>query len=745
MVGLREMAKNDLRPNILFITPPFTQLNTPYPATIFLKGFLKTIGIASNQCDLGIEVISFIFSAEGVEALFGEVEKSMRPLSANARRMVQLLDDYIHAIDPVMEFLRGNNPELAHLICGRKWLPEASRFGQTTDVARDFGNMGIHDRAKYLATLFIEDLSDLIVEAVDPHFGFSRYAERLGRSASSFDDLKAELGQELPERFIDGIMTGILQQKITDHGPAVVALSVPFPGNIYSALKCGQWIKQHHPNIQVVMGGGFVNTELRSLSDPRVFEYVDFITLDDGEMPLLNLMEHFAGTRKREDLKRTFAISKGSVVFFNGSKDPDLAQKDAGIPDYSGLPLNKYLSVIEMANPMHRLWGDGRWNKLMLAHGCYWGKCTFCDVTLDYIKRYEPNKPSAICDRMESIIAQTKHHGFHFTDEAAPPGLLRDVALEILRRKLTVAWWTNIRFETNFTPDLCLLLKKSGCIAVSGGLEVASDRILKMINKGVTVSQVARVAANFTMAGIMVHAYLMYGFPTQTEQETIDSLEVVRQLFMNGAVQSGFWHQFAMTAHSPVGLDPQKFGVAREEAAPGRFANNDLVPIDMTGCDHESFGDGLKKAMYNYMHGICFDFPLQEWFGFRVPRTTIAPNFIRKIIFHELLVQPNAHSKVIFVGSAPLVTFFTRHKKGNSIPSARITIQTPAKEVTIQTTEIIGRWLMDIFPRLTLGNHDLPTFGQLEELFKASGLGDFKTFRDGMVFRTLRENGLLVV
>ncbi|MEI7725146.1 MAG: radical SAM protein [Bacteroidota bacterium] len=626
------MAKNDLKTRILFLTPPFTQLNTPYPATAFLKGFLQTHHVPCRQADLGIEVISALFSTEGFTALFREVEKYPRKLSANARHMVQHSAGYIDTIKLVMAFLRGGNPELAHLICGRHWIPEASRFGQTTDLDHDFGHLGINDRAKYLATLYLEDISDLIVEAVDQHFGFSRYAERLGRSASSFDELDAELNQEPPGRFLDHILTGLLKQKIADYLPEIVAISVPFPGNLYSALKCGQWIKKHHANIPVVMGGGFVNTELRSLTDPRVFNYVDFITLDDGEMPLLNLTEHLAGTRKREDLKRTFALSDESVVFYNGSSDADVVQKDAGTPDYSDLPLNQYLSVIEMANPMHRLWSDGRWNKLMLAHGCYWGQCTFCDTTLDYIRRYEPNKATVICDRIEAIIAQTNHHGFHFTDEAAPPALLRELAKEIIRRKLTVVWWTNIRFETSFTRDLCLLLKESGCIAVSGGLEVASDRILKMINKGVTVAQVARVAGNFTRTGILVHAYLMYGFPTQTAQETIDSLEVVRQLFMNGVVQSGYWHQFAMTAHSPVGLNPEKFGVEKENQPPGSFANNDLIPIDKSGCNHEAFSDGLKKSLYNYMHGICFDFPLQEWFDFRIPRTTVPRNFIRNIL-----------------------------------------------------------------------------------------------------------------
>ncbi len=172
---------------------------------------------------------------------------------------------------------------------------------------------------------------------------------------------------------------------------------------------------------------------------------------------------------------------------------------------------------------------------------------------------------------------------------------MRSLAIEIIRRKLVVSWWTNVRFEKSFTRDLCLLLKASGCIAVSGGLEVASDRLLQLIQKGITVAQVARVNKHFTQAGIMVHAYLMYGFPTQTAQETIDSLEMVRQMFKAGVLQSAYWHQFAMTAHSPVGMEPEKYQVFKESEAVGTFANNDIVHSDPTGADHESFSFGLKK------------------------------------------------------------------------------------------------------------------------------------------------------
>jgi radical SAM superfamily enzyme YgiQ (UPF0313 family) len=563
-------------------------------------------------------------------ALFGEIDSRKQKISKNSRRIISFREEYIRTIDPVISFLQGKNPSLAYRICEGGFLPEASRFGETDDLDWAFGSMGLQDKAKHLATLYLEDLSDLIVEAIDPHFGFSRYAEQLGRSAYVFDAIDRELKR--PNGFIDNLLIEALEGKLTRLKPTLVGLSVPFPGNLYCALKCGQWIRENHPEIRTVLGGGFAGTELRSLSDPEVFKYVDFITLDDGEAPLVQLIRYLDHQTEIGSLKRTFALVDGRVTYFDGSIEPDVRQPDAGTPDYSGLHLDKYISVIEIVNPMHRLWSDGRWNKLTLAHGCYWAHCTFCDTSLDYIRRYEANPAALICDRMEEIIRQTGQSGFHFVDEAAPPALLKALAQEIISRKLTVAWWTNIRFEKNFTPDLCALLKESGCIAMSGGLEVASNRLLKLINKGVTVEQVARVAANLTGSGIMVHAYLMYGFPSQTAQETIDSLEIVRQLFELGLVQSGFWHHFALTAHSPVGLHPEKFGILRDTLEPGSFANNDLTYSDPAGCDHDSFSEGLRKSLYNYMHGVGFDLPLGAWFDFKVPSTTVAADFIEKTI-----------------------------------------------------------------------------------------------------------------
>jgi hypothetical protein len=732
-----------LKTKLFLVTPPFTQLNTPYPATAYIKGFLNTKNIESVQADLGIEVILALFSKKGLQDLF-EFSSSKFPqeeLSDNVKRIFALQDEYIKTIDSVIAFLQGKNPTLALQICQEDFLPEASRFAQLEELDWAFGTMGTQDKAKHLATLYLEDISDFIVECVDPNFGFSRYAERLGRSANSFDELYQALQQE--PTYIDTVLLSILKVKIEIIQPTIFLISVPFPGNLYAAFRSAQWLKKHHPEIKILMGGGFANTELRSLSDERVFEFFDFISLDDGELPLELIIENIESGLNSE-FKRTFLLENGKVVYKNNSVRNDYKQAQVGTPDYSDLLLDKYISVIEIVNPMHRMWSDGRWNKLTMAHGCYWGKCTFCDISLDYVKIYEPIAAGILCDRMEEMIAQTGETGFHFVDEAAPPALMRELALEILRRKLAVTWWTNIRFEKSFTKDLCLLLKASGCIAVSGGLEVASDRLLQLIDKGVTVEQVAKVTRNFTEAGVMVHAYLMYGYPTQTIQETVDSLEMVRQLFEAGVLQSGFWHQFAMTAHSPVGMYPEKFGVIKETEVIGTFANNDLNYIDSTGIDHEQFSFGLKKSLFNFMHGICLDYDLQEWFDFTIPKTTIHPDFIFNALEEETNFRTKPNAKVVWLGGKPIVKSFTKTKKGYSWELMSLTFHHKKETFTIQTSLKEGEWLITTLNVISVYNSKTTQFQELKADFETE-LEDFELFWYSKPMSSLKEFGLLVL
>jgi radical SAM superfamily enzyme YgiQ (UPF0313 family) len=643
--------------SVLSLIPPMTQLNTPYPSTAYLTGFLRERGVDARQEDLALALVLELFSPAGLDAVRARCAAlAERARSGQVRHFLAHFDRYRATVAPVVAFLQGSDPTIGHRIAGRAFLPEGKRF-EALDVfiadekgqdplAWAFGALGTHDRARHLATLYLNDLADVVRDAVDPRFEFVRYAESLAQSQASFDPLAEALAA--PANLIDETLQRLTREALARHSPRVVLLSVPFPGSVYGAFRIAQAIKALDPSIVTVLGGGFVNTELRELAEPRVFEYFDYVTLDAGERPLLALLEHLDGKRPREKLVRTF-LKKGtelfsgprktnsSVPFFVDCGEAEVPFNETGTPTWDGLPLHSYLSVLDMLNPMHRLWSDGRWNKLTVAHGCYWKKCSFCDVNLDYISRYDLATAKTLGDRIDRIVAETGQTGFHFVDEAAPPKGLKALAAELGRRGSAISWWGNIRFEKTFTPALCQELADSGCIAVSGGLEVAHDRLLTLMKKGVSVEQVARVTRAFTDAGILVHAYLMYGFPTQTVQDTVDALEYVRQLFAAGCLQSGFWHRFTCTVHSPVGKNPAEYGITLVKpvgAAHGRalFARNDVAFIDPTGVDHDALGVALNKALYNYMHGLGLDEDVRGWFDGTVPKTRVPKAFIAKAL-----------------------------------------------------------------------------------------------------------------
>ena len=650
----RALYSDGTKPRVLLLTPPMTQLNTPYPATAYITGFLKKH--ASDLCipvqaDPAQLLTLRLFSRAGLIQIRDEIVKKSstksalpkvsKKTSASVAFFLQEFGRYERAIDAVVSFLQSKDGAMAYRLLSPGFLPEGPRFHAIESYEKSvpeglhfaFGSMGIQDKAKYLASLFLDDVSDVIRHAIDERFTLSRYAESLASSVPSFDDLYNALSKK-NRTLIEIILDEIVDELAKQHSPQLVALTVPFPGNVYGAFRIAKRFKELLPDCKVVLGGGYVNTELRELSEPRVFDFMDFVCLDDGEAPLLAIIKEVQNVENKKPAKlvRTFVREHSRVIWVNDKSVPNIPFKDAGTPTYEGLALDKYLSVFEFLNPMHRMWSDGRWNKLTLAHGCYWKGCSFCDTSLDYISRYEDQSTDQLISKMQQMIDETGQRGFHFVDEAAPPKILFSLSRKIIERKISVSWWGNVRFEKTFSHELAGLMAEAGCVAISGGLEVASDRLLKLMNKGVTVEQVARVTHAFAQAGVLVHAYLMYGFPTQTEQETIDSLERVRQLFKNGCLHSAYWHRFAATIHSPIGKNPDAYGITLLPLAKDAFAKNDIGFIDPVNTDHDALAIGLNRALYNYMHGIGLDEDVRAWFDTPVPKAKVPKTLVQKAL-----------------------------------------------------------------------------------------------------------------
>ena len=725
-------------PRVLLLIPPLTQLNTPYPSTAYLTGFLRGRGVEASQADLGIEMVLRLFSRSGLKAVFEEVRTHKDELPGEARQMLAVTPAYLDTIDPVIEFLQGRNPSLALLLARPGFLPQGPRFAGQTAQTASVRVLSDQDRAKRFATLYLEDLADLVQATVSPHFALSRYAEHIARAASSFETIIDAVA--VPATLTDRFMLESLWEHLERFDPSLVCLTVPFPGNLYGAFRIAHSIKNRRPDTVIALGGGYANTELRRLSDPRVFDYVDYVTLDDGERPLLSLIEHLAGTRPRTRLCRTFYRDKDRVVYANDTSEREFSMDEVGCPTYRGLTLDRYLTILDSTNPMHRLWSEGHWNKLTVAHGCYWKQCTFCDVGLNYISRYEMTPTDRLIQQIEQLIAETGSRGFHFVDEAAPPAALKSLALALLERGLTISWWGNIRFEEAFTPDLCRLLAASGCIAVTAGLEAASDRLLEKIKKGITVDHTALVAAAFKDAGILIHAYLMYGCPSETVQETVDSLERVRQLFATDLIQSAFWHRFTVTAHSPIGLNPVSHGLRILGPEFQGFAENDLLHQDEQGETPEWLGEGLRRSLLNYleMRGLTLD--VRQWFDHSVPQPHVSSTWIRDLLKKRISRDDaQAERRFIWLGGQPVCE---RAKK-----RTRLILPGRSYDQTVTLANPQAQWLHDLIQHSTTQNNPSHLYPLLREA-KATFPGtvkEFEVFLSTTSWKKVRSASLLLV
>ncbi len=701
--------------DILLLTPPFLQPNCPYPATAYLTGYLRRKGYIVEQADISIETLVKVFSREFISSLFENYDGEG---DENCNRMWALREDYVATIESVIRFLQGKDNTIASLICSPEYLPQAGRFEQMAEVEEVFGSLGQKDCAEYLATLYLQDLSDFIRATVTPHFEVVKYGESLAVAIAEFSTIEQEL--QKPLNAIENLMCEVVRGHIERTQPRRVGISVPFPGNLLGALRIGQYIKANYPSIEVVMGGGYPTTELRTMSDREIFRYMDYIVLDDGELALERILE---GGK----LLHTYT----SEGYYEGSGR--ISHRERGCPDFGGLPHSLYFSLTEVTNPMHRLWSDGRWNKMMLAHGCYWAKCAFCDTTLDYIGCYDAVSAAEIADWMDEVARQTGSRGFHFVDEAAPPRLLKELSLELLRRGARYSWWTNIRFEKSYTGDLCALLARAGCVAVSGGLEVASDRLLEMIGKGITIEQATLAMRNFYYAGIMVHTYLMYGLPTETLQESVDAAEVVRQMFRAELIGSAFWHRYAMTVHSRSGHEPEAFGVRRKDRLPNPFANNEVPFAENRGYSLDMVGEALNLSLANWLVGCGLDKPVHKWFATKVPATTVIPSLIT-----DHLIKPdscriyNDKARIVWVGGTP------------ELSEEGIIIHTPSTTKEVKFPEAEAEFMFAVLEQTSDLSEEY-TFEQIRTLWEEHFDRPFIEFYSSKKWDIVRKLGLLQI
>ena len=621
----------------ILVQPPLVQLNAPYPAVYYLEAFLRTRGLEAEAFDHSIELFRLIYSRSGLERVFEAAEERISgPDSPLARADEATKNEiaryrsyrglYIEWIDGLVDFLSGGDPAFAHRLASAVEFPRGARAEGVLEAAG--GRVGA-DEARELATAVIDDLGDFIRFALDPEFSTIRYGDRLARSQGDFGEVEAGLASGY---LIGAFYRPYLAAFWKAHGDAdLVLISVPFPGCLVGALACAQEARASLGNAAtIVLGGGYVNTELRELKDPRIFDYCDYLSFDAGFGSLASVLEAVkaerGGSEARAPLYKTMRRDKeGRIIAEGFGTAANIGAADAPFieierkalastfPDYASVDYGRYLRVVDSENPMHRLWSDTPWLKYSLAHGCYWHRCAFCDTQLDYVANYVPAEIEALERAADSASSRHGLYGIHFVDEAMPMGRLLSFARANRGRtadgKRPFSFWGNVRFDASWTQDRAELLADSGLVAVSGGIEIATGRGLELTDKGFDLEGLVRALVAMRRSGLFVHAYLIYGFPGESRREIADSADVVRQLFAAGAVDSAFWHRFVLTRNSRLmaewraGAQPDLEPLDRG----GTFAANDLSFKGEGAFDE--FDGPLEESLEAWMSGEDLETP----------------------------------------------------------------------------------------------------------------------------------------
>ncbi len=646
---------------VFTIIPPLVQLNAPYPSGAYLTSFFKHENYDASWADFSIELFYEIFSKSGLEKLFNltqdkalamanEAElKRDENTAFNLRRYINTKYSWCEWIDFITAVLSGGGSrEKEHQFLYSPFAPRGQRMENFLAQKAQDGKEPDVDDVRFLCSYALTDIADYITAVFDKDFSLIRYAESLTVDERSFLDIEKTLDAPVLTQFYENVLERLLPKYIDMEDTNLVCISVPFAGTFVPAIFTARFLKKKYGDkVFICLGGGFVNTELRELRQKEIGKYIDAISYDRGYGSYKALLSIFEKNTNNcipiftKPLYKLRLFVKDSILepVWQNEVLQKYEEEITGkiIPDYSDIDFKRYLRVCDDTNPMHRIWTDGAWIKAYLAHGCYWHKCAFCDTQLDYVCAYKPVNIKSLFNGLLETAQNKKNFGIHFVDEAMPPAALKKFALENARNGNPLYFWGNIRFEKTFTKDFAAFLSYCGLGGVSAGLEVASESGLLNINKGTNINNIVKACAAFKESGILVHAYMIYGFWYDTDQTIIDSMETLRQFFAAGLLDSCFWHKFVLTKNSTVYQNwkegKQKDLIPVESEAlkkGGLFAGNN---IHFKGeHKYDKYGPPLENALDHWMHSNKIETRVQKWFDFPVPKPTVPELFIEKCI-----------------------------------------------------------------------------------------------------------------
>jgi anaerobic magnesium-protoporphyrin IX monomethyl ester cyclase len=502
---------------VALIYPPACDPTAPYLSVPLLTGVLRSRGVTVLPVDANVEAFDALLRQAPLARLAQRIQKRWARLTG--KRALGHTDQLL--------YLR-----LTEVMPDLEWVPEA--IADALAVLRDGSGNRFYDPVQYeKAVGTVMKALALISAAYSPlEMDFTAY--RTPFALLSEAQVRAD-ARPANNPFHD-YFSGVLVARLAAAGVTVAGISLAFPAQIQPGFTLAHAIKNHLPAVHVTVGGPAA-TQLMGRFDDQTLAArrgpFDSVVLFEGETALMDLVE-------------TVAAGRTPPAVIHGTRSADLAGLPA--PDFSGLPLEKYFSP-EPVLPYDP------------TRGCYWGRCAFCHYGLSHrgTAPYRQRPVGEVVSHLRQLSRQWGCRTVYFSQDAFAPTFARQVATALRAAGADLRWGSDMRPESSLTPDCCRALKAGGALSVALGIESAAPRLIRLIDKGVTLEEMTSAATHLAEAGIAVEAMCFTDFPTESRKEALATLAWLRTL--REKIALFICGRFGLSHGSRVATSPAAYGI----------------------------------------------------------------------------------------------------------------------------------------------------------------------------------------
>lgn len=496
------------------VFPAFWTCSAPYLSVPSLVAFLEKYGKDVEQIDLNLEFTDYMLSREFLDYCLKKYE---RIAEENDKQFVPYLN------------------EIGKFVCDHI---DEQKSIMRTERALD---ILVYEKCGYFMAMGFSLINAAFPRETVSHYAYESvynsdsFSSILKSAQDAFNGTAENLIGLLTSHFIDDLIEG------TD----LIGISLTGTNQIIPSFVLAGMIKKKNPGIKIVLGGSVPTRWFADKSNlPNIFEYVDYVIVNEGELALLALVNYLEGRCSLAEVPQLFYLNENNEIVDN--------ELPVSIPELCSLPT----PVFNKAD-LKRYFSPVPTLPLLGCRGCYWCKCTFCDHSFVYNNNYRP----AIVDKVVLDIINyireydVKHINFH--DEAMTPRGLVELSKKLLEKDVRIKWSTDARLDRGLTYDVLSLAHEAGLSILFFGLESINPRVISLMKKGTHIDVSKRILYDAKQVGIGSHCFFICGFPTETLEEYQETVEFVKANKDIIACQG--CSVFSLGKNSPIARCPEKY------------------------------------------------------------------------------------------------------------------------------------------------------------------------------------------